>query len=159
MKRLLALSAENPTNAIGINMIACAKMIGITPAVLTFKGIYWRAPPYCLLPTTRLAYCTGILRVPCTKSIDAAITRSRNTISARNMTRPPEVVAVRITNSCTRDCGRRAIIPTKMINDIPFPMPLSVIRSPNHMINILPAVRIIVDEIVNKISVGNAPPI
>ena len=39
-------------------------MIGITPAAFTFKGMYWRAPPYCLLPTTRFAYCTGTLRVP-----------------------------------------------------------------------------------------------
>lgn len=48
-------------------------MIGITPAVFTFNGIYWRAPPYCLFPTIRLAYCTGTFRVPCTRSIAAAI--------------------------------------------------------------------------------------
>jgi len=41
-----------------------AKMIGMTPAVFTRRGIYWVTPPYTFLPTTRFAYCTGILRVP-----------------------------------------------------------------------------------------------
>ena len=36
-------------------------MIGITPAAFTFKGMYCLAPPYCLLPTILLAYCTGML--------------------------------------------------------------------------------------------------
>ena len=35
-----------------------AKMTGITPPVFTFRGICVLVPPYCFLPTTRLAYCT-----------------------------------------------------------------------------------------------------
>ena len=31
-------------------------MIGITPAWLTFIGMYVDAPPYVFRPTTRLAY-------------------------------------------------------------------------------------------------------
>ena len=50
------------------------------------------------------------------------------------------------------------MIPIKMINEIPFPTPLSVILSPSHKINILPAARIIVEDIVNRIPGGKAAP-
>ena len=43
-------------------MIDCAKMIGITPAVLTRSGMCVLCPPYIFRPTIRFAYCTGILR-------------------------------------------------------------------------------------------------
>ena len=59
-----ASALAKPATVMGINIKACAKMIGITPAAFTFRGMYWRTPPYCLLPTMRLAYCTGIRRVP-----------------------------------------------------------------------------------------------
>ena len=42
-----------------------AKMIGMTPAWFTFRGMYVDCPPYIRLPTTRFAYCTGIRRCPC----------------------------------------------------------------------------------------------
>lgn len=45
-----------------------------------------------------------------------------------------------------------------MINEIPFPTPLSVILSPSHKINILPAAKITVEEIVNHIPAGRAAP-
>lgn len=35
---------ESPAKAAGTNMIACAKMIGITPAELSLRGIYCLAP-------------------------------------------------------------------------------------------------------------------
>ena len=157
-KPLCSPVLEKPTIEIGINMIAWAKMIGITLAAFTFKGIYWRAPPYCLLPIILFAYCTGTLRVPCTNKIAPAITSKRNSISNKNITRPPVFSLVLETNSWNKECGRRAIIPTKMINDIPFPTPLSVILSPSHKINILPAAKMIVDEIVNQIPPGKAAP-
>jgi hypothetical protein len=47
--------------------------------------------------------------------------------------------------------GSRAIIPTMIISEIPFPIPLSVIFSPSHITNIVPAVSIITDEIVKKV--------
>ena len=140
---------ENPTIVIGMNINACAKMIGITPALFTFKGMYCLAPPYCLLPTILFAYCTGTLRVPCTNRIDAASTNNRNTISAKNITNPPVAVVARLMNSNPNACGRRAMIPIKIMNEIPFPIPLSVMRSPNHNTNILPAARMIVDVIIN----------
>ena len=42
-----------------------AKMIGITPAWLTFSGMYVLPPEVILRPTTRFANCTGIRRWPC----------------------------------------------------------------------------------------------
>ena len=62
-----------------------------------------------------------------------------------NITRPPPVIAwKREPTSCAKAWGRRAIIPIIMIIETPFPIPLSVILSPSHKINILPAARIIV---------------
>ena len=40
--------------------------------------------------------------------------------------------------------GNRATIPAKIMSDIPFPIPLSVICSPNHMIKAVPDVRVII---------------
>ena len=65
----------------GKNMSACAKMIGITPAAFTLSGRYCLTPPVCLLPTIRLAYWTGILRVACTSAITARITTTQMTNS------------------------------------------------------------------------------
>ena len=38
-----------------------ANIGGITPAVLTFSGKWVDCPPNIFLPTTRFAYCTGML--------------------------------------------------------------------------------------------------
>ena len=43
-KPLAAVDVEKPANVIGINIIACAKIIGITPAALILSGIYCLAP-------------------------------------------------------------------------------------------------------------------
>ncbi len=39
------------------------------------------------------------------------------------------------------ECGNRAMMPMKMISEMPLPMPRSVICSPSHIMNIVPAVR------------------
>jgi hypothetical protein len=39
--------------------------------------------------------------------------------------------------------GMAATIPAKMIREIPFPIPRSVICSPNHMMKAVPATRVI----------------
>ena len=149
---------EKPTIEIGINMIAWAKIIGITLAAFTFKGIYWRAPPYCLFPMILFAYWTGTLRVPWTNKIAPAITNKRNNISIKNITRPPVFSLVREINSWNKECGSRAIIPIKMIKEMPFPIPLSVMRSPSHKMNILPAAKITAEEIVNQMPPGKEAP-
>ena len=38
--------------------------------------------------------------------------------------------------------GRRTTIPAKMMSEIPFPMPRSVICSPSHMMKIVPVVSV-----------------
>ena len=150
-----------PISVIGMNIKAWAKIIGITFAAKSFKGMYWRAPPNCWPPTTRLAYCTGIFLVPCTNNIAAQTTNRSITTSTMNIKRPPPLkLFKRATNSWPNASGRRAIIPIMMINDTPLPMPLSVIRSPNQRINILPAARIIVEvimKVVQLIAGLNAP--
>jgi hypothetical protein len=50
------------------------------------------------------------------------------------------------------------MIPIMMIIEIPLPIPLSVIRSPNHITNMDPAHKISVDEILNHIPAGKAAP-
>lgn len=64
--------------------------------------------------------------------------------------------AKRETNSWNKDCGRRAIIPIKMMNDIPLPIPLSVILSPSHRINILPAAKMMVEVIIKNVQSNEA---
>ena len=78
-------------------------MIGITPAAFTFKGINCLTPPYCLFPTTLLAYCTGILLVPCTKRIVINITNNNANISTKKITKPPPAEPKAETNSCIKD--------------------------------------------------------
>ena len=43
-KPLAAVDVENPAKVMGINIIACAKIMGITPAAFIFKGIYCLTP-------------------------------------------------------------------------------------------------------------------
>jgi hypothetical protein len=53
------------------------------------------------------------------------------------------------------------MIPSMMISEMPFPTPLSVIRSPNQRINILPAARMIVAgnmNTVHEIPLASAEP-
>ena len=145
-------SELKPAKAIGINMMACAKMIGITLAAFTFKGMYWRTPPYCLLPWMRFAYCTGIRRVPCTSRIAKANTRIKITISTMNTIKPPPASFKRLENSWMIALGKRAMIPIKMMKEIPFPTPRSVMRSPNHITNIEPAQSRIVEDMVNQLN-------
>ena len=48
------------------------------------------------------------------------------------------------------------MIPIMMINEIPLPIPFSVILSPNHRINILPAARMIVEVNINRVQSNEA---
>ena len=81
------LSGKKEAIVLGMNMIDCAKMIGITPAALTRSGRYCVVPPNTFRPTTRLAYWTGIRRVPCVTRTTNIVTRKRAAISIRKMKR------------------------------------------------------------------------
>ena len=43
---------------------------------------------------------------------------------------------------CITLCGKRSTIPEKMSSEMPLPMPRSVICSPSHMMNAVPAVKL-----------------
>ena len=144
-------SGKNWATKDGMNINACAKMIGITPDALTLSGRNCLTPPYCLLPTIRLAYCTGIFRVPCTSRTVATMTASNKAISTmKKMAPPPVLEATLELNSASNANGKRAMIPMVMRIEIPFPMPLSVIFSPSHIQNIVPAVSTTTVDRVNK---------
>src|ERR671919_1218166 len=66
-----------------------AKMIGITPAWLTFNGIYVLPPDVIRRPTTRLAYCTGIRRWPYSMNTTARMINSPMATMIPNWTAPP----------------------------------------------------------------------
>ena len=75
---------ESPAKAAGTNIIACAKMIGITPAELSFRGMYCLAPKIFFStcpPVVRLAYCTGICLTAKVRKIHPKITKSHKRIS------------------------------------------------------------------------------
>ena len=55
------LSGKKEATVPGNIKIDIAKITGITPAEFTLIGICVDCPPYTLRPTTRFAYCTGIL--------------------------------------------------------------------------------------------------
>ncbi|MNH33784.1 hypothetical protein D3C79_943290 [compost metagenome] len=61
----------------------------------------------------------------------------------------------RVDSSDTNDNGKRAMIPTMIMIEIPLPIPLSVIFSPNHITNMVPEVRISTEDIVNKVEFTN----
>jgi preprotein translocase subunit SecY len=54
--------------------------------------------------------------------------------------------------------GKRLIIPIMMINEMPLPIPLSVIRSPNHNTNMLPPAMMIMDAILYHMPDGSDEP-
>ena len=118
-------------------------MIGITPAVFTFNGMWVDWPPYTFLPTTRLAYETGILRVPCVNKTTKAITANIIPISITSL-RIPLTPSLIKAISLTITFGTRETIPTIIINEIPFPIPRSVILSPSHINNIVPVIKLTV---------------
>ena len=119
-----------------------AKITGITPAVLIFKGKWELWPPYILFPTCLLGYWTGNLLCPFS-------TKTINIISKSIRIKIPKIKA--ILNSpvlpnwrvLTKALGKLAIIPAVIINEIPFPTPLEEICSPNHIRKTVPPTSVI----------------
>ncbi len=73
--------------------------------------------------------------------------RSMNTtkaITATTITRTPMITGVEIAperpwlRNCASAAGISATMPTKMISEMPLPMPRAVICSPSHIRNIVP---------------------
>ena len=114
-------------------------MTGITPPTFTFRGRWVDCPPMTLRPTTRLAYCTGIRL--CALSTNTMNPTTTTMMDSRSMTNSGDhcCCTSRVKISWPA-LGKPLTIPAKMIRDIPFPMPLSVILSPSHMMNAVPVV-------------------
>ena len=126
-------------------MILMAKINGIIPDELTFNGMYVVVPPKTRLPRIRFAYWTMMRRCPSLmKMMDATIPSpiTPKKISPRKLV--PE------TNDWPMDPGKRAMIPAKIRRLMPFPTPFSVIISPSHTRNMVPAVRVKIMETVGK---------
>ena len=127
---------------IGINRMELAKMGGMTPAVLTFRGRCEASPPYIRLPVWRFGYWTTMRRwarsTKTMKKITPTAIASRKTINTVDSApvRPNSRVLARAV-------GRLATMPEKMISEIPLPTPRAVICSPNHIRNRVPPTRVI----------------
>ena len=135
----------------GKRRMLMAKMIGITPAIVTFSGRYWVWPWYMRRPRTRLAYCTGMRRCPSLMKTTPAIT----TIAIRMKGMIRSSPSGPVTIGAAR-CGSRPTIPAKMMKLIPFPRPRSLISSPSHISRIVPAVKERSSDRVSKEKSGEA---
>ena len=123
-------------------MIACAKMIGITPAELMRIGMKVFCPSLIRpRPMTLRGIWIGIRRAPTVTAITPATTKS---MTAIRMIRPwIDITPVSMNCSVRAVPGRKpCMIEKKIIRLIPLPMPRSVIRSPSHMTKRAPVVSV-----------------
>ncbi len=94
------------------------------------------------MPTWRLGYWMWILR-------NARSTKTTKAITATAITMMPMITTglsapVRPwVKNCASAIGSSAMMPTKMISEMPLPMPREVICSPSHIRNIVPPTRVI----------------
>ena len=117
-----------------------AKMMGTTPPVLSFIGMYVLWPPYIRRPTTLLANVTGMRRWHC--SMNTIITRKTRASSSRkvNLATPADL------SRASPWLGKPAITLVKISTDMPWPTPRWVISSASHMTTTVPAVMVMHDE-------------
>ena len=117
---------ENAVIVVGNISNDDANIAGITPAGFTFTGRLEFSPSNIFIPTCLLGYCRGTLRrALSTKTTNAitAITTIIRKIMVKALNAPDRPDA----KNCPKAPGNSAIIPTYMINEIPFPIPLWVI--------------------------------
>ena len=119
-----------------------AKITGITPAIASFNGICELCAPTIFLPTTFFEYCTGTLLSACCTKTTPAINIKAPIIIPNAVISPtvlnPELVNINFQIVVIPD-GNPDIIPTNIIIEIPFPIPLLEICSPSHINNDVPA--------------------
>ena len=123
-------------------------MTGITPAVFTFKGIFEVWPPTIFLPCTLLAYCTGIFRVPSFKIITSTTIAMMIAImiAAARIAVAGALPNTNCSNRVFKSSGSLEIMLITRTIEIPFPIPFSVILSPTHIRNALPAVSVAMEQ-------------
>src|ERR1700744_6084395 len=113
-----------------------AKMIGTTPPVFTFIGMYVLWPPYMRRPTTRLAKVTGMRRWPCSMNTMATSRINEMMMMTTNLATPA---------SCRMALPPDGMVATTLVKirtDMPWPMPRWVMSSPSHMTTTVPAVMV-----------------
>ena len=134
----------------GMDAMAWAKMMGITPDMFTLMGMWLDWPPYIFRPTTRLAYCTGMRRSALVINTMKMTSRSMPTmISGMNAgcrvsaLSPLVPLAQLVTPLIIEDTipGPRATMPANRMMEMPLPTPNSVICSPSHITKAEPAVK------------------
>ena len=139
------LSQGTPLNVAtvpGTMMSDCAKMIGITPALLMRSGMKVFCPSRILpRPITLRGICTGMRRAATVMATVAATTSSImiNTMISTGKLRVPVFSASKVFTVSGRI---RSMIEKKMSRLIPFPIPRSVICSPSHMMKMPPVVSV-----------------
>ena len=126
----------------GMDMIEDAKITGITPAVLTFKGMCEDWPPIILRPCIFFEYCTGMRRsAPFnTRTKTTVATTTARTMMAATVATATDLPAIKRSYSISTSCGRLETILIRSTMEIPLPTPFSVIRSPIHIRRAEPAV-------------------
>ena len=105
--------------------------------MFTFSGMYVFWPPSTLRPRTRLENEIGIRRWPWSMKMIPTVSTSISRMTARNWN--VEEFACRMPSWL----GSWLTMLTKMISDMPLPMPRWVISSPSHMMSAVPAVMVI----------------
>ena len=142
-KRLFCTHSTWP-NSMGAERMELAKMMGITPPEFTFNGKWLDWPPIMRRPTMRRALWMGMRRsLRSTKTMKATTAAMPATSSSttRKVIGPQASVWTFWTRSTTPR-GRPATMPAKISRLMPLPMPRSVICSPSHMMNAVPAVSV-----------------
>ena len=82
----------------------------------------------------------------CPRSTNTTIAVTKTTATSKKNTSGIEKAPVLVSSSVFPNAlGRPATMPANMIIDIPLPIPLSVICSPNHTKNMVPLTRVITD--------------
>ena len=98
--------------------------------------------PTIFLPTTFLEYCTGtLLSACCTNTTPATKIKAPSTIPIavnKPVVLNPASVIIKL-HKVVSPLGNLEIIPMKINNEIPFPIPLFVIWSPSHIRTEVPA--------------------
>ena len=145
-------SGKKFLSMLGKNMSDDAKMMGMTPAMITRSGntVFW--PAYIFVPTTFFGVWMGMRRVAWVKSTINAVMRKTiaSTMSSRNRFLVPAITCWISLNTAV---GILSTMPMKMMNEMPLPIPLLVICSPSHMIKTVPVVRLTA---VTKVNMGPA---
>ena len=111
-----------PARIAGKVMIAWAKISGIMPTLLTRSGIWVVPPPYCLRPRTRLPYCTGMRRVPCsmtTMKTTVAKVRATNAnrLKTAHSSESRNAQAARNLRDDTRENDQRKAVADTLLGD------------------------------------------